>query len=211
MSIGKISLKAFIVLAGLLLMLTFGAYNCRINTVTLPVAKTGQTESYKDFDNGHYQKGVSWPDPRFTDNGDGTVTDNLTGLMWMKDANFIVACCPECEFVAAIPEEQGAVLWNEALDIVSGINNGTYSKCSAGYNDWRLPNIKELLSLIDFSQCAPPLPSGHPFDNVQKWNYWSSTTSACFNDTAWRVDMYRGLVSETTTHHNYVWPVRGGQ
>ena len=106
-------------------MLTFGAYNCRINTVALPVGKSGQTESYKDYDNGHYQKGVEWPDPRFTHTGDGTVTDNLTGLMWMKDANFIVACCPECEFVAAIPEEQGAVLWNEALDIVSGINNGT--------------------------------------------------------------------------------------
>ena len=52
-----------------------------------PVPKTGQTISYEPGDDGYYQKGVAWPNPRFTDNGDGTVTDNLTGLIWLKNAN----------------------------------------------------------------------------------------------------------------------------
>ena len=54
-----------------------------------PIAKTGQTTSYATGDDGDLQNGVALPAwyPRFTDNGDGTVTDNLTGLMWAKNAN----------------------------------------------------------------------------------------------------------------------------
>ena len=51
------------------------------------VPKTGQTTGYATGDDGALQKGVAWPNPRFTDNGDGTVTDNLTGLIWLKNAN----------------------------------------------------------------------------------------------------------------------------
>ena len=52
-----------------------------------PVPKSGQTSSNATGDDGDLQRGVAWPDPRFTDNGDGTVTDNLTGLIWLKNAN----------------------------------------------------------------------------------------------------------------------------
>ena len=54
-----------------------------------PVQKTGQITVYGPRDDGYWQQalGVEWPNPRFTDNGDGTVTDNLTGLIWLKDAN----------------------------------------------------------------------------------------------------------------------------
>ncbi len=45
------------------------------------VVKTGQTTSYRTGDDGDLEKGVAWPDTRFTDNGNGTVTDNLTGNM----------------------------------------------------------------------------------------------------------------------------------
>ena len=51
------------------------------------VPKTGQTTSYDTGDDGEYQKGFEWPVPRFTDNENGTVTDNLTGLIWLKNAN----------------------------------------------------------------------------------------------------------------------------
>ena len=51
-----------------------------------PVAATGQTTTYGGGDDGWYQMGVS-AEPRFTDNGDGTVTDNLTGLIWTKAAD----------------------------------------------------------------------------------------------------------------------------
>ena len=62
-----------------------------------PVEKTGQTKCYDTRDteiscnntgqNGDLEKGVVWPIPRFADNWNGTVKDNLTGLMWTKDAN----------------------------------------------------------------------------------------------------------------------------
>jgi DNA-binding beta-propeller fold protein YncE len=54
-----------------------------------PVSKTGQAISCADGDDGALQKGVVWPIPRFTDNQNGTVTDNLTGLMWIKNAQII--------------------------------------------------------------------------------------------------------------------------
>ncbi len=51
------------------------------------VLKTGQTTTFATGDDGDYQAGVPVPNPRFTDNGDGTVTDNLTGLTWLKNAS----------------------------------------------------------------------------------------------------------------------------
>jgi hypothetical protein len=53
------------------------------------VPKTGQTTFYALGDDGDLQMGIAWPEPRFTDNEDGTVTDNLNGLMWTKDAQQI--------------------------------------------------------------------------------------------------------------------------
>ncbi len=52
-----------------------------------PVEKTGQTVIVEAGDDGDLQKGVSWPNPRFKDNGDGTIKDELTKLIWDKDAN----------------------------------------------------------------------------------------------------------------------------
>ena len=64
------------------------------------VPQTGQTKCYDNVgqeidcedtgQDGDFQAGVEWPVPRFTDNADGTVTDNLTGLIWLKNAN-----CPK--------------------------------------------------------------------------------------------------------------------
>jgi len=72
--------------------LTSGAWGTRTGTGTIAtyaasVPKTGQTTSYATGDDGDLEKGVAWPSPRFTDNSDGTVTDNLTGLIWLKNAN----------------------------------------------------------------------------------------------------------------------------
>ena len=52
-----------------------------------PASMTGQTVIYAERDDADLMQGVAWPDPRFTDNGDGTVKDNLTGLFWLKNAN----------------------------------------------------------------------------------------------------------------------------
>ncbi len=110
----------------------------RAKTSSRP-AKTGQTTSYATGDDGDLQKGVAWPAPRFTDNGNGTVTDNLTGLMWTKDAS------PEAGGVGV-----EKVNWETALNYCNGLTLGEYT-------DWRLPNVKELQSLIDWTYYNPAL------------------------------------------------------
>jgi uncharacterized protein DUF1566 len=87
---------------------------------------------------------------RLTDNGDGTITDNLTKLMWTKNAN------------------HGLKTWTAAKDYCD-----TYSY--ADHTDWGLPVIWQLYTLIDANESDPILPAGHPFENVQLFHYWSAT------------------------------------
>ena len=170
------------------------------------VEKTGQTDSFVAGDDGNLTMGVAWPDPRFTDNENGTVTDNLTGLIWLKDAN--------CAGTRKI--------WTEALDFCNGLCDGC-TNCG-GVNgdcnlsddsvagDWRLPNVKELQSLIDYGTHNPALPSGHPFTGVESYRYWSSTTNAYHPGDAWGVYLNYGHVNfDGKGYHYYVWPVRGGE
>jgi len=161
--------------------------------VSLP--KTGQTTSYATGDDGDLEMGVAWPDTRFTDNLNNTVKDNLTGLVWTKNANL----------------PGGTLTWQAALDYVAGMNAGTYE--NFGYTDWRLPNVNELKSLIDNSKYDLALPQGQPFTNVQSYYYWSSTTNAYYTDYAWFVNMSYGYVSYDykSNDSNYAWPVRSGQ
>jgi len=165
-----------------------------------PVARTGQTTSFATGDDGDLQMGIPWPDPRFTDNDDGTVTDNLTGLMWTKNAN---------------PTTQ-EISWQDALDYVAAMNAGTYF----GYTDWRMPNVRELQSLVNYD-CVevweiPVVPNtkgdgcwseGDPFENVQGWRYWTST-SAASGYGIWDVFMGNGD-QDLTGGQAHVWTVRG--
>ena len=185
-----------------------------------PVEKTWQWISYSTGDDGDYEHGAMWPIPRFTDNGDGTVTDNLTGLMWLKDANCISSWYPGFDN-DDVPGD-GAVTWQHTLDFVAGINDGSYSNCGGNppYNDWRLPNIKKLQSLIHYGFGHPALPctagpckwsEGDPFTNVQPHFYWSSTTYTNSSESAWGVHMNDGSVYGGGKNNiSHVWPVRGG-
>jgi hypothetical protein len=165
----------------------------------IQLPKTGQTIAQAAGDDGTLQTGASWPVPRFTNSGDGTVRDNLTGLLWTRDANTPgpAACTPGV-----------ARQWQEALDFIKCLNANAY----LGHQEWRLPNRKELRSLIDYSAFAPPLPAGHPFLDVQSGFYWTSTSAAYTPSSAWGGDLVNGnldldvkdLVSYT------VWPVLGG-
>ncbi len=161
------------------------------------VPKTGQRTEYAQGDDGDLQKGVVWPDPRFTDNGNGTVTDHLTGLMWLKKADCF---------------ETGT--WEDALSDANTLNSGECDLNDGSVEgDWRLPNVRELQSLIDYGLSGPALPSGHPFTGVkfETCYYWSSTTAAGTTN-AWVLNMFTGNVfALPKSDTNYVWPVRGGQ
>jgi len=139
-----------------------------------PVPQTGQTTSFATGDDGDLERGVFLVTPRFTDNGDGTVTDNFTGLIWLKDANCIASNCPGFDNDGTMGG--GRVTWQHALDFVAGINDGTYPDCGAGSTDWRLPHANELASLVHKGYYLPALPNtagtgqwseGDPFTNVQ--------------------------------------------
>ncbi len=187
------------------------------NMLDLP--ETGQTTSYYAGDDGDLRHGVIWPSPRFVDNGDGTVTDALTGLVWLKDAN-----CANTIGHDPSGSGNGSMTWVHALDFVSGINDGTYdiSDCAsytAGETDWRLANNIEIESLINSQEANPATwLNGQGFENVQYGiddydKYWSSTTS--FNNPlyAWALYMGDGILMGAfkSPTNFYVWPVRAGQ
>ena len=152
-----------------------------------PVEVTGQTQCWDEFgtplpsctntgQDGASQAGVRLLPPRFSDNNnDGTVTDNLTGLIWLKDAGCLGGGTGRT--------------WGEALAAVADLANGScdlkdYSK----RGDWRLPNVKELQSLIDFGQSSPAaLPPEHPFKGVGAVYHSSTTREQYFPDDAWAV------------------------
>lgn len=169
-----------------------------------PVERTGQTTSYATGDDGDLTKGVAWPNPRFTDNGNGTVTDNLTGLIWLEDANCF-----------------GQRTWNNALSDANGLLSGICGLTDgSNAGDWRLPNRRELFSLTNEAYSNPSLSNtvgtgqwseGDPFNNVQATNsYWTSTTEAIIPDHAWYVRMSDGGVYHFSySSEYYVWPVRG--
>jgi hypothetical protein len=161
------------------------------------VPKTGQTSSYGTRDDGALQKGVAWPTPHFKDNGNGTVTDNLTGLIWMKNANAF-----------------GLRTWDAALSEAIGLHSGSIPGLTDGSKagDWRLPNVRELQSLVDYGRYGPALPTGHPFTGVQMSFYWSSSTYAAGTTTAWGVLFGDGYAYTGDKFDlAYVWCVRGGK
>ncbi|KJU82959.1 protein containing DUF1566 [Candidatus Magnetobacterium bavaricum] len=129
-------------------------YRCRVSIIllvlgllpaialagTINLPQTGQTTSYAVGDDGYYKAGVAWPNPRFSDNGDQTVTDNLTGLVWAKDAGTpTLGSCTG-----------GVMTWQAALNYVACLNTASY----LGHSDWRLPDVNELGSLVNAGQAT---------------------------------------------------------
>ncbi|MCP4346167.1 MAG: DUF1566 domain-containing protein, partial [Desulfobacterales bacterium] len=174
------------------------------------VPKTGQTPTVPlnpapTGSDGDLQRGASWPSPRFTDNSNGTVTDNLTGLIWLKNANCAAATRDWTTALSDVVQlnTDGTMNTNNCADTSNGGSNQT---------DWRLPNRFELESLADISQYNPALPTGHPFSSVQSSRYWSSSTYANNTSSTWAMNLTDGdvdYVSKTSVY--YTWPVRGGQ
>ena len=110
----------------------------------------------------------------FVDNGDGTVTDNATGLMWMT---------VDSGKLKAGRKKDGALNWQEALAWAEDLQY-------AGHSDWRLPNAKELHSIVDYTR-SPDTTRSAAIDPVLQTtaianeggakdypHYWTSTSHA---------------------------------
>ncbi|NNF98117.1 MAG: DUF1566 domain-containing protein, partial [Desulfobacteraceae bacterium] len=120
------------------------------------------------------------------DNGDGTVTDTQTGLMWQQ-------------------AEAGEMTWEEALAYCEAL-------VLAGHEDWRLPNRNELQSIVDHEEFDPAIDTVF-FPGATWTGYWTSTTVARIPDNAWFVPLYEGGVGNARGKlgSENVRAVRGGQ
>lgn len=166
------------------------------------LAATGQTTSYVSGDDASIKKGVAWPGTRYVDNQNGTVTDKLTGLIWLKNASCFTP-----------------TIWASALADVNQLASGSCGLTDGSMaGQWRLPNIVELESMVDVSANKPAVTSGSPFTNVSNGIYWSST--AYFggeegSTNSWAIRFSDGRYMNDTvsnvmaTSNNAVWAVKG--
>ena len=103
----------------------------------------------------------------FTDNGDQTVTDQKTGLVWQQASS------------------ASTMNWSNGLSTCEGLT-------LANQSDWRLPNVKELRTLIDNTKSVPAIDTV-AFPNTQSSYYWTSTVYAPVTTFAWGVSFGLGL------------------
>ncbi len=168
----------------------------------IPVFKTGQTST---------DPGVSWPSPRFTDNGDGTVTDKMTGLMWIKNANAIKTLYPDFDHQPATGWGDGMVTWAKALEFIGKINDGTFN-CGAttAYIDWRMPNVREMRILLLYSQDFSLITGAFTNAAILRDDfYFTSTTDPANTAYAITTNFYQSSINgRPNSTLNYVWPVR---
>lgn len=122
----------------------------------------------------------------FADNGDGTVTDSVTGLMWQQGDDGVTR------------------MWQDALSYCESLS-------LAGHTDWRLPDINELRSIVDHAKYSPAIDTTF-FPNAHSSDYWAATTYANNTSYAWVVLLNDGYVNNNLkSFTSYMRCVRGGQ
>lgn len=171
------------------------------NIITRGLLKTSQVIEYRVGDDGTYEAG--WWKGRLNANnktrfiaktiaGDDVVIDRATGLMWAADGS--AAGC-----------NNGAIIaWNNAIDYALALD-------FAGFTDWRMPNINELLSITDYTKNNPAILEDPPFENTHNFPYWSSTAYIIVPNRAWILDYVIGeITTKAKTDTTFLRCVRGG-
>lgn len=132
----------------------------------LPV--TGQTQQYRNGDDGYYEAGAAFNFEKFSTPSWEITVDNNTGLIWASDGN-----ARGCNY-------GNQTDWESAVNWCNNLN-------FAGSTDWRLPNVKELQSISDYSKSYPSLDQTYFPNTKQEW-YWTSTTNDYDGSQAWVIE-----------------------
>jgi hypothetical protein len=164
----------------------------------------GPTSCNDTGQDGDLRLGVT---PGYADNG-STITDNRTGLVWEVLSND-----------GSIHDRDDKYTWAAAFSKIDALNSANF----AGHNDWRLPNVVELRTLLDMGINQPAtraefdtncsgICSSAECSCTQPDYYWTSTSYDLSPDEAWYVDFYDGYTESTTKSDpdTYVRAVRGG-
>jgi hypothetical protein len=151
--------------------------------------------NFEDGRDGWYKKSYSMYvravrgrqfEKTYVDNGDGTVTDLSTGLVWQQAT-------------------AGTMDWKSALKYCERLNLG-------GCSNWRLPNIKELASIVDLSRSGPSIDTTY-FPDTMGYQYWSSTTSVVNAGNVNYIDFNNGYIDSILKSYSFIFvrAVREGQ
>jgi len=174
---------------------------------------TGQTTAYQADKNDGIAGPVDVPDDgtvqagaplSYTDNGDGTITDNNTGLMWEKKVgtNGCLHCVNDTFRWSGDGSQETIWDWLDPVNAEGGTG-------FAGFDDWRIPNVKELQSIVDYEHTDPSIDP--IFGPTAASFYWSSTTGDFNPADAWGVNFFNGFVGLSTKFEvRRVRAVRGG-
>ena len=126
---------------------------------------------------------ASTPSSQLVDNGDGTITDSKTGLMWKKCLEGVTG--DNCE-----KNSPSTFTWQKALEHPGTVNGGDGF---AGHTDWRFPTIRELRSIVE-QQCYRPAINTIRFPNTPNSIVWAKTLYAGHSEYAWCVNFGNGRV-----------------
>lgn len=135
-----------------------------------------------------------WPDSRYTIetiSGENVVTDTITGLMWKQ-------CSEGLSGVDCATGSATTHTWQQALALAETQNNSGF----AGFSDWRVPNQKELRTLVA-RNCYSPSINENVFPNTSSNWFWSSSPVANFYTWTWIVSFYDGYDSTILRDFSY--------
>ncbi len=133
----------------------------------------------------------SAPPERYLVNGDGTIRDKVTGLLWKR--------CSEGQGGETCANGKAVTYtWSDAVAVAQG---STF----AGGNGWRLPTVSELATLLEY-QCTMPSINLTVFPGTPASNFWSATPYAGYQNGAWNINFNDGVHDNSSK--NYLLYVR---